>query len=164
VPRLGPRLKRTRRGGFRLLLSGPERDILRALPDELRRLLPTGDSALERLFPPAYQADPAASAEYDHLMREDLVAGKLSALETMEQTIDAVTLTEEQVVAWLGALNDLRLVLGSRLGVTEEMYDEALPEDDPRAPQFGLFAYLGWLEEQVVEALAEQLPQRPSEA
>lgn len=158
MARFGRRLKRTGKGRFKLSLPRQERDILRSLPAELRLLLPTGDPALERLFPPAYRDDPAGSAEYERLMHEDLVTGKLSSLDVMEQTIDATELTEEQLTAWLGALNDLRLVMGSRLGVTEDLYAEGLPEDDPRAPRYALFAYLGWLEEQVVLALAEQLP------
>jgi len=62
------------------------------------------------------------------------------------------------MAAWLAALNDLRLVLGTRLDVTEEMYERGVPEDDPRAASFAIYAYLGWLEEQVVDAMAASLP------
>ena len=75
----------------------------------------------------------------------------------MESTLDAETLDEDQLAAWLGTLNDLRLVLGTRLEVTEELYEEGMPRDDPRAPTFGLYQYLGWLEENVVAALAGQV-------
>ena len=72
----------------------------------------------------------------------------------MEATIDAHRLDEEQMAAWLGALNDLRLVLGTRLNVTEDMHPDDLSDEDPRAHSLALYYYLGWLEEQVVEALA----------
>ena len=84
-------------------------------------------------------------------MRDDLLAGHLAALDTVEGTADAELLDEVQLVAWLSALNDLRLVLGTRLDVTEEM--DAVPDDHPRAGAFAVYSYLGWLQEQVVAAL-----------
>ena len=59
--------------------------------------------------------------------------------------------------AWLTALNDLRLVLGTRLEVSEDSLLGDLPEDDPRAPDLALYAYLSWLQEQVIEAMAGEL-------
>jgi hypothetical protein len=149
------RVRRTRRGDFQLRLPAEEREVLRSLPGQLRDLLDSEDPALARLFPPAYEDDPERSAEFERLMKEDLRAGHLASLEVMEATIDAERLNEEQILAWLGALNDLRLVLGTRLDVTEELYDEGVAADDPRAPVYAIYIYLGWLEEQVVEALAE---------
>jgi hypothetical protein len=145
---------RTRGGRFRLGLTDEEREVLRALPGQLRELLDTDDPSLRRLHPPAYQDDPERDAEYRRLVRDDLLRQRLQSLEVMEATIDAGTLDEEQLTAWLGAINDVRLVLGTRLDVTEEMYEEGIPPEDPRAATFALYQYLGWLEEQVVAALA----------
>ncbi|HKX25331.1 MAG TPA: DUF2017 family protein [Actinomycetota bacterium] len=135
-------------------MTDEEREVLRALPAQLREILDTDDPSLRRLHPPAYQHDPDREAEYRRLIRDDLLRQRLQALEVMEATIDAGTLDQEQMTAWLGAINDLRLVLGTRLDVTEEMYDESLPPEDPRAATFALYQYLGGLEEQVVAALA----------
>jgi uncharacterized protein DUF2017 len=151
-------VRRTRRGDFRVHLSPAERDLLRSLPAQLLELLDADDPSLHRLFPPAYADDPEREAEYRGMVRGELVAGKREALRVIEETADADRLSEEQITAWLAALNDLRLVLGTRLDVTEEMYEEGLPEDDPRAPSFAVYGYLGWLEEQVVAALASGLP------
>jgi uncharacterized protein DUF2017 len=63
-----------------------------------------------------------------------------------------VTLTLEQADAWLSAINDVRLALGTTLGVSEDMPDE-LPEDDPRAPHLGVYHWLTWLQESLVSAL-----------
>ena len=71
----------------------------------------------------------------------------------MAETIDAERLTEDQILAWLGALNDLRLILGTRLGAADDDLPE-IEEDDPMAPAHALYHYLGFLEEQVVEALS----------
>jgi hypothetical protein len=150
-----PRVRRTRRGWFELRLPRQERDALRLLPGQLRELLESNDPALERLFPPAYGDDAQRSDEYARMVGDDLVAHHRSSLEVMEETIDAHRLSEAQMVAWLGALNDLRLVLGTRLDVTEDLDPEGLSEEDPRGPSLALYFYLGWLEEQVVAVLAE---------
>jgi hypothetical protein len=149
------RLVRSTRGGdFELRLSPGERDLLRTLPAQLRELLSIDDPALERLFPPAYTDDAQAQAEYHRLVHDDLVESKRTSLQVLEETIDAERLTEEQVTAWLGAVNDLRLVLGSTLQVTEDMEEEDLPPDHPRAAGLGLYHYLSLLEEHIVEALS----------
>ena len=158
-----PRIRRTRRGDFQLKLPKAEREALRALPSELRDLLERNDPGVGRLFPPAYGDDAERNAEYEELVRADLVSQRLAALDIVESTLDADRLDEEQITAWLGALNDLRLVLGTRLDVTEDLNPDDVAEDDPRAPSLALYYYLGWLEEQVVEALAAGLPDSPED-
>jgi hypothetical protein len=135
-------------------LTDEEREVLRALPGQLREILHTDDPSLRRLHPAAYDDDPEREAEYRRLVRDDLLRQRLQALGVMEATIDAGTLDQEQMTAWLAAINDIRLVLGTRLDVTEEMYEEGLPPEDPRSAIFALYQYLGLLEEQVVAALA----------
>ena len=146
-------------GGFRFRLPVEERDVLRGLPAQLRELLQTSDPSLERLFPPAYD-DTEADDEYGELVRGELLEGKLAALAIVEQTVDAYRLTEEQLEAWLGALESLRLVLGTRLDVSEATYEQELDPSDPSAPALALYGYLSWLQEQAVEALAAGLPRR----
>lgn len=153
----GRRIARGRDGRLRVRLPAEERSILRDLPGQLRAMLGSEHPALRRLFLPAYEDDPERSAEFDRLMREDLLARHRANLDVLEATADATELDAEQAEAWLGAVNDLRLALGTRLDVTEELYDEGMPEDDPRYPAFALYLYLGWLEEQIVTALAESL-------
>lgn len=148
------RIKRNRSGGFTLRLPAEERDLLRTLPHQLRQLLETDDPSLRRLFPPAYVDDPEKEADYRRLMADDLVRGRKAALDIVEATIDAEVLDEEQLTAWMGAINDLRLVLGTNLDVSEDMDIDGLDEADPRLPAFALYGYLGWLQEQVVAALA----------
>ena len=160
-PGLDARVRRTRRGDYELRLPEPEREVLRKLAGELRELLPTDDPALERVFPPAYPDDHEADEEYRELMRGDLLQGRLEAVETLERTIDAKRLDEEQLTAWMSALNDVRLVLGTRLEVTEESYEQDIEDGSPEAYQMAVYHYLGWLEEQVVEALADTLEHPP---
>jgi hypothetical protein len=149
------RVSRTRKGEYVLRLPDDERAVLRELPRQLRELLGTDDPSLHRLFPPAYTDDIDHEAEYQKYMGDDLMESHKRALAIMEETIDQERLDEDQLNGWLAALNDLRLVLGTRLDVSEDIFDEELPPDDPRAPALALYSYLGWLQEQIVEALTE---------
>ncbi len=148
------RIRRTRSGDFRVELSREERALLRQLPSELRSLLASdpADPGLRRLFPPAYPDDADGEAEYRRLVHEELVDGRRAALGVLEETAGRDRLSEDELDAWLGAVNDLRLVLGTRLGVTEELYGRKLDPDDPRAPELAVYLYLSWLQEQLVEA------------
>ena len=149
--------RRTRKNDFALKLSPDERGLLRSLPGQLRDLLGTDDPALYRLFPPAYEkpADLELESEYRRLMGDDLRERHKTALDVMEATVDHDRLSEDDMHAWLGALNELRLVLGTRLDVTEDLDVGALPADDPRQPAFALYHYLSWLQEEAVSALSD---------
>jgi hypothetical protein len=143
---------------YELRLPPEERALLRSLPAELREVLGTADPSLIRLFPPAYADDPVRNAEYDALVRQDLMAERLQALQVLEETTEARRLDEEQLSAWMRAINDLRLVLGTRLDVTEEMDDDDLPSDPGEARMIVVYRYLTALQWQVVEALSASLP------
>ena len=159
---LGRRIQRDRAGGYRLRLPAEERALLASLPSQLREVLRTdgqgpADPGLRRLFPSAYPDDPEADDEYRRLMREELLEGKLAALRVVEETAYADHLTGEELEGWLGALESLRLYLGTQLDVTEESYEKPLHPDDPSAPAIALYGYLSWLQEQAVEALSASL-------
>jgi uncharacterized protein DUF2017 len=149
----------------RVRLSHDEVAVLRGLPDQLRTVLAEGDQepVNRRLFPPAYLevADVERDAEYRRLMHDDLVQAKLANLALVTDTLArgtssirrwTVELTEDEAAAWLGVLNDLRLALGVRLDITED-FDGDVDDTDPRAPALRLLSYLGWLEEQLLDAL-----------
>ena len=155
------RIERTGRGDFLVRLEPQERELLRTLPAQLRELLAEGDEAdpsVRRLFPPAYVGDEEHEDEYRRLMGDDLREHHLQAIAIMEATIDQEQLAEGELAAWLSAIHDLRLVIGTRLDVSEDEDSGAVGPDDPRAPGLTLFTYLSVLEQQVVEALASSLP------
>ena len=68
-------------------------------------------------------------------MREELLEGKLTALKVFEETAGADHLTGEQLESWLGALESLRLFLGTQLDVTEETYAEGASTRRPSRPR-----------------------------
>lgn len=146
----------TGEGDFALRLSDGERELLRTLPGELRALLGSerDDPSLRRLFPPAYERDEEGEDEYRGLMADELLEGRRAALRLVQETAGRDRLTAEELDGWLRALNDLRLVLGTRLDVTEEIYEAELDPAHPQAHELSVYAYLTWLQEQLVAAAA----------
>lgn len=153
------RVRRTPAGTYELHLPEPERDLVGNLVDQLRDLLmeTTDDPSVRRLFPTAYNTDPERDREYQQLVRDELLERRLAALGTVEATLALDEVDEEQMSAWLSALNDLRLVLGTRLDVGEELIE--VTADDPDAPAYAVYEYLAFLLNEVVDALTGGLPE-----
>jgi hypothetical protein len=153
----GPVRRSRRGGGFDIRISGRERDVLATVPETLRAVLASadaGDPVARRLFPSAYLDDEAASREFDDVVRDDLMERRLEAIATFERTVRADHVTEDELIDWLAALNDVRLVLGVRLAVTEESTSADFAGEDETETAFELYRYLSYLEENVVEALS----------
>ena len=142
---------------YALDLADDERRVLRGVCEELRPLVEHQDESVGRLFPAAYRDDPDASARSEEVVRARRVAGRLRARAVVLARATARRLDHRQVEAWCGALNDVRLVLGERLGVTEELYERGIDRNDPRAPELALYGWLTWLQGEVVETLAARL-------
>ena len=149
------RIKRTRSGQYEVRLSADEREVLRGLPAQMRDALALGrgDPAVARLNPSACLDDAEVDAEFHRLMDDDLDAGRLEALAAFEKTVDNERLDEEEALAWMRAINDTRLLLGTRLDVGEDPDQRRVAPDDPRAPSFALYDYLSMLTQELVEAL-----------
>ncbi|MFF9867825.1 DUF2017 domain-containing protein [Streptomyces sp. NPDC013953] len=131
---------------------------------------PPADPALARLFPNAYADDDeelrAASAEFRRFTENDLRARKRQDAVAVVRSLDALgvageggavlKLSAEDSRHWLGALNDLRLTIGTRLEVTDEDENDdlyRLPDSDPRKPMVMAYLWLGALQETLVETL-----------
>jgi hypothetical protein len=118
------------------------------------------DPALLRLLPDAYGEDPAAAGEFRRLMEGDLRRSKVAALDRLVADLPAdgratLSLTTDAAETWVTALNDIRLVLGVRLDVHEEMDDvwETLTADDPRIPLFYAYERLTQLQHELIDVL-----------
>jgi hypothetical protein len=143
-------------GGWRINLDTDERELLIRLLGELATLLsgPDDHELLTRLFPLAYTDDEEKEREYQRLMRDELVASRLAAITAVTAALDpshAELLTEEEAIAFLQALNAVRLVLGTMLGITDD--DTADEADIADTPEHHLYDFLGWLLEWTVRAL-----------
>jgi hypothetical protein len=148
-------IERDSAGGVRLRFAEEELFLLRELLAQLEPLLEDPDDpAVRRLFPPAH-AEPENEEQYRSLVRDQLVAGRAKALVTVRDTLGKEKLNAEEAEAWLRALNDLRLVLGTRLDVSEDVDWEEIDVHEPRGRDLAVYAYLSWLQEQLIEALGE---------
>ncbi|NGO14662.1 DUF2017 domain-containing protein [Streptomyces sp. HC44] len=140
---------------------------------------PPADPVLQRLFPDAYsgpdveatspeQAEEqrAYSSEFRRFTENDLRAGKRDNALAVIRSLDALAsageggavlkLSVEESQQWLGALNDLRLAIGSRLDVVDEEDTDLLyqlPDDDPRKPMVMAYLWLGGLQETLIATL-----------
>jgi Domain of unknown function (DUF2017) len=118
------------------------------------------DPVLARLLPDGYRDDPDAAGEFRRYTESGLRSAKQQVaqemLDTLPDTGGRIQLTRDQAVAWLKALNDVRLALGVRLGVTEEFEEQwaRLGQDDPQWAAFEVYAWLGAVQESLVQALA----------
>lgn len=139
--------------GIRTGPSTPPQDrvLARLLPDFFR-----GDDAVADDVP-GDVTDPAdASAAMRSLHEPELLANKTGFAEVVLATCPRqggrIRLTAEEAEGWLSALNDVRLALGEALDVREEMPDEP-PEDDLQREHFGVYQWLTWVQDSLVEAV-----------
>jgi hypothetical protein len=149
------KIERDPTGRVRLNFDEDELLLLRELLGELEALLEEPDDpALRRLFPPAHD-DLESEEKYRSLVRDQLLAGRADALAVVRGSLGRATLSLKEADAWLRALNDLRLVLGTRVDVTEDPDFEKLDPREPRGRDLAVYAYLSWLQEELVAALGE---------
>jgi hypothetical protein len=127
-------------------------------PDEPDPELPA-DPVVARLLPDAYQDDPEKAGEFRKYTESSLREAKKYFAQTLLETLPPeggkVRLTGDQARDWLRALNDIRLMFGVRLEVTEE-FEEQLAALDPKDPKLAAFEVYGWLgavQESLVHAL-----------
>ena len=147
-------IQRHRKGYYEVRLPPTDRDFLRTLAHEMRELVSSEDPSLSRLFPVAYPDDEDRQTEYRLLVQDELRSSHLEALAALEEHAGAERLDEGQLMAWMRALNEVRLVLGTRLDVSEEGDERPLDDTDPRWEAFAVYDYLTHLQAEIVEALS----------
>jgi len=116
------------------------------------------DPAVRRLLPDAY-ADGEAAAEFRRLTDSDLRDTKANQLQRIVDTVgeqSTVVLDDDDAVAWLHGLADIRLVLAQRLDITEEtdLDPTRSDESDPRFAQLAIYDWLAWLQDAMVNAVS----------
>lgn len=160
-----------RDGAVELTLDGPEAELLRDVPEQLRLLYdaPADDPARARLFPRAY-LDPTeerAELEWQALVQPSLLRDRIDALDRVLDALDRgeakgrrlrVALAPDEVSVWLAVLNDARLAFGTRLGITDDTDVHRIAANDPKAPEKAAYAWLTVLQGELVEALLGTLP------
>jgi hypothetical protein len=148
---------RRRRGVPQLQLDQAEVSLLGSLLDDLGeglRTLGDDDPVRQRLFPDGYRDDDEAAAEFRALTEAGLLAAKVDRVGRCRAELPArggeLPLPPEAAERWLTVLNDLRLALGTRLGVTEEEPPDLDPSD-PQAQTWAVYYWLTALQDSVVQ-------------
>ena len=151
-------IERTETGDFLLRLGPEERGLLRRLSAELEELLAAEpeDPSLKRLRPRAYE-DEEVEREFRSLMGSELESLRLENLRGLAATAGRDRLDAEELDRWLAALNDLRLVLGTRLDVGEDEFADGFDPNAPHAYELAVYAFLTWLQEAAIDAASSGL-------
>jgi hypothetical protein len=142
------------------------------------------DPAMVRLLPSAYPDDDEAAAEFRRFTADDLIGRKIAHAQAVLATLEAPategtagTASDEPTPrrrgsrskgprpderrldtaaqqAWLRSLTDLRLTLGTRLGIT----DEGLPSgaESHLQAMHAVFDWLGYLQESLLQTLTRR--------
>jgi hypothetical protein len=126
------------------------------------------DPVLARLFPDAYRDDEDAAGDFRRFTESDLRAGKAGQAAAVIDDLESAGLGDEpqggtmidveldsgRAMDWLKAFNDIRLALGTRLGIDDEDSLEEVPDDDPRAVVLEIYHWMSYLQESLVHALS----------
>lgn len=154
------------RAGARVRLDAGEGDTLATLlGDLLGALEPEGlefdDPVRQRLFPDGYRDDVVAAAAFRDLTESSLLAERtgrvkqcLAEVAALGQRPADVVLDDESGDRWLRVLTDLRLAIGTRIGVTEDTeFDPDGDDSDEPAPGMAVYGWLTAVQDALVRAL-----------
>jgi len=116
---------------------------------------PPEDEVLARLLPDFHREDAELAGALRSLREPELIEAKSHAagvlLATCPEDGGRIELDLDQADLWLSALNDVRLALGTTIGVTEDMPDVP-PEDEALAAHLGVYQWLTFVQDALVQA------------
>ena len=124
---------------------------------------PPGDATMRRLLPDFVKDDQPGRDDHDNsnsvlrsLHEPEIIDAKIAAaqrlLDTMPEGGGQVELTEDDANAWIAAVNDIRLALGTMLGIGPDVPDR-LPAGHPMASHLEVYQWLTVLQEYLVLGL-----------
>ena len=121
------------------------------------------DPALLRLFPDVDPEDAERSEEFRRLTEFDLKQAKAHNVRIVMTGLgrgESITLSRDEVLAWMKGLNDLRLVLAVRLGIDTEETQEAMYANradlgESEELTLTLYDFLTWIQDRLTTTLLE---------
>jgi hypothetical protein len=151
-------IRRRRDGRYSVRLPPQVRTLLGSLADQMIPMIDSDDPAATRLFPPAYVGSDNSEAEQQY---RELVDGALHShhhhvARVLAETVTADSLSADELAGWLSAIGSMRLVIGTRLDVSEDMPDPV--RGDPSEPEHAVFHLLGVLQGTIIDVLGAELP------
>lgn len=139
---------------------------------------PPTEGVLERLLPDFYRpghdapdAVDAPSGEFAHdlnaalrsLNEPEVIDAKRDAAQTVLATLPersgTVTLTEDEARDWLTCINDLRLALGTLLGITADQPDGPASQDPSKAGHIDVYHWLSAMLDVLVSVMLDREPE-----
>ena len=142
-------------GTLEIRLGTAERALLAQVADELgSELGQPDDPSLQRLFPPTYGEDAARDAGYQMMMGDELRLRHVEAARTLAETAEAERLEPSQAESWLRSVNAVRLVLGTRLGITDDAEPVRVRRGDPNIQTWVAYEFLSALLDELVSAMS----------
>lgn len=123
---------------------------------------PPAEATMRRLLPDFVKVESGRAPEDDanrvlrSLHEPEIIDAKIFAaqrlLDTLPEGGGKVELTEADAQAWIAAVNDIRLTLGTMLGVGPDLPDR-LPDGHPMATHLEVYHWLTVLQEYLVLGL-----------
>ncbi len=132
------------------------RALLRTVTEELREVLLVNDPELtKRLYPTAYPDDEKLNSDYQEMVHDQLLMQRLDGIDELQATIDDEVITMDTADSWMNTINQIRLVLGTKLDVTED--DHEIDEEDPEARSRLIYQVLSHILEELTRARTSSL-------
>ena len=122
-----------------------------------------GDATMRRLLPDFVKEDQPGPEDHDDsnsvlrsLHEPEIIDAKIAAAQQLLDTLPdgggPLELTEADANAWIAAVNDIRLALGTMLGIGPDVPDR-LPAGHPMATHLEVYQWLTVLQEYLVLGL-----------
>ncbi len=150
-----PVARRQSDGSFSVVLDRRNVEALSSLLGELDELLEAApdDPSLHRLHPTAYHDDPDRDLEYQILAGDELRTGRRETIAAVRSALQRSRLSEDEMWSWLQALNSLRLVVGTRLGIDDDDDHPPVAADHPDAALWDVYDFSTQIQYFVIRAL-----------
>ena len=151
-------MRRRTDGRYDLALDPALRDVLSQVLADLRDVLDQDPDHpdLERLRPPAYADDADREAAYRLLAGEELRDAQRTSIDAVLASLDRDVLTEDELWSWLRAINGVRLVVGTRLEISDD--DHGPDRRGAIAPEeqqlWALYDFTTYIQYEVIQGLS----------
>jgi hypothetical protein len=138
-------------GQISVRLDETMRALIKQVTEELREVLLVEDPELtRRLYPTAYPDDDELEDSYQQVVHDQLLMQRLDGIDQLQASIDDEEISLETADAWMSTINQIRLVLGTKLDVGEEQVK--IDEDDPEVTSYVIYQVLSHILEELTSA------------
>ncbi len=144
-------IRRIDHGRFEIDLHPQIRQLLLDLKEMTLSHVEEASPTAKRIYPVAYQSSPEMEMDFERLTREPLTDRHRQNLNIFEGSLSKSELSEDEALAWIGALNDMRLVLGTALDIAEDQ--ETPDEDDPNYDGYVVYDLLTYLQGMLIDEM-----------